>query len=70
MCTEARVIRDGETTQCATVAELAAALDVPLTTVSDDPGGFCLCNANWHALGARRATRDEGWPFTEYVIVV
>ena len=68
MCTEANVICNGEVTECETVGQLAAALGVATTVVSDDPPENCLCNAKWDELGARRATDAEGWPFPEYII--
>ena len=68
MCTEANVLRDGVMIECETVGQLAAALDVAPEIVSNDPPYCCLCNAHWNALGARRATDAEGWPFPEYVI--
>lgn len=68
MCIEANVIRDGKVIECATVGELAAALEVSPSTVSEDPAHGCLCNAHWQALGARQATEAEGYPFPEYII--
>lgn len=68
MCTEANVIVDGQIIECETVGQLAHALDLLPDAVSRDPAHCCLCNANWDALGARRATAAEGWPFPEYII--
>jgi len=70
MCAEVNVVRNGETVECDTVGQLATALGVPPQTVSNDPVDCCLCNAHWEALGARRATDEEGWPFPEYIIVI
>lgn len=68
MCPEANVIDNGEVLECETVGQLAAALGVEPQTVSADPSECCLCNARWGALGARRSTDAEGWPFPEYII--
>ena len=68
MCTEVNVIRAGETIECETVGQLAAALDLQPADVSADPSDCCLCNARWDELGARRTTDGEGWPFPEYII--
>ncbi|MES2404890.1 MAG: hypothetical protein V4567_11225 [Pseudomonadota bacterium] len=68
MCTEAEVWKDGNKIYCETVGELAAALGVAITDVSDDPAENCLCNARWDALGARRAKDKEGFPYPEYII--
>lgn len=71
MCTEANVVHDGKVVECETVGQLAAALGLPISAISDIADARpddCLCNANWKALGARRATDAEGWPFPEYII--
>lgn len=68
MCTEVNVMRNGETIECETVRQLAAALELQPKDVSPDPADCCLCNARWDELGARRATDEEGWPFPEYII--
>lgn len=68
MCTEVRVLTPEGPFDCDNIAELAAVLGVAPSVVSDDPPDHCLCNAHLDALGARRATEAEGWPFPEYVI--
>lgn len=70
MCTDARVVNGTTETDCDTVGQLAAALGVQAATVSNDPEDCCLCNAHWAALGARRATDAEGWPYPEYIIAL
>lgn len=75
MCTEARVIKNGEATYCETVGQLADALGVKVSELpvwesevfvaeADD----CLCSVQWDKLPARRATDTEGWPFPEYIL--
>lgn len=68
MCTEVLVIKGGTEHFCETVAELAEALEMEPEQVSPDPPRNCLCSAYLGKLGARQATEEEGWPFTEYVI--
>lgn len=68
MCTEILVIKDGEEHYCTSVGQLSDALGVDPGEVSPDPPRFCLCSAYLDKLGARQATEEEGWPFTEYVI--
>lgn len=69
MCTMVGVLRDGKLDElCDTAQELADALGISPAEVSDDPPDHCLCNAKLDALGARKATMLEGWPYPEYVI--
>lgn len=72
MCSEVLVVEGDKTTQCETIMELANALGVSPSTVSDDPPSFCLCNAHWDALGAREMTDDERManPFADHIILV
>lgn len=55
---------------CDTVEQLATALGVECSVVSDDPPDCCLCNAKREALGARLATNRDGWPWPRYIIDV
>lgn len=68
MCDEVLVIKPGENVWCDTVTELAAALGRSCAEISDDPPDSCLCNSKWEALGARRATVAEGFPFPSKII--
>ena len=68
MCTMYGVKRGREIIECDSVGDLAAALGLPASEISDDPEDCCLCNAKREALNARRATKKEGWPFPEYII--
>lgn len=67
MCTEAVVLKGSQRIHCETVGELAKALNVNTAMVSDDGFDFCLCNAKWDQLGARRTFTD---PFIGYEIEV
>lgn len=72
MCTDARVIERGKATDCETLGELAAALNVHFSTLVDYPDpekDDCLCNVEWdRVVGCRKATDVEGFPFPEYII--
>lgn len=75
MCTEARVMKNGEATDCETVGQLADALgvkvaDLPIwkSEVFVAEASDCLCSVQWDRLPARRATDTEGWPFPEYIV--
>ena len=68
MCVMYGVKRGKEITMCESVRELADALGLPASVISDDPEDNCLCNAKNAELNARRATDAEGWPFPQYII--
>lgn len=68
MCTKIMVKKEGREFYCDSVGELATVLDIQPILVSPDGPEFCLCNCRLEELGARRATKEEGWPFPEYVI--
>jgi hypothetical protein len=69
VCTMVGVKRAGVVVEmCDTVQELADALGVAPATVSPDAPDVCLCNARLDALGARKATDADGWPYPEYII--
>lgn len=69
MCYEVDVAQNGKKTRCETVGQLATALNILPTDVSNDPSDHCLCNARLGELGARITTIEEGWPFPDYIIV-
>lgn len=59
MCTAVMVKWGEKYTYCETVGKLAETLGVSPESVSKDGPEFCLCNARFEELGARKATEAE-----------
>jgi hypothetical protein len=54
--------------ECETIGALSDALGIEPATISTLGREYCLCGVDIAALGGRRTTDAEGYPFPEWII--